>query len=105
MAKQTLTIVADYADIAPVSLQELCQIFTISPQFIQDLVNYDIIYPKDKQAKEWVFDLVHIERVKISLRLHKDLEVNLSGVAVILDLLDQVHDLQAKMQLLEKHYR
>ena len=42
--------------------------------------------------------------MKTALRLQHDLEVNLAGVALVLDLLEQLHETEEKLAVLEKHF-
>jgi chaperone modulatory protein CbpM len=100
MVKHQIVIVADYTQSTSLSLEELCEICQISPAFIQDLINYEIIHPQNNQ-----FGLVELQRIKTALRLYHDLEVNLAGIAVILDLLDKIEDLKAQNAILDRLMR
>ena|SRR3990167_19394 len=103
MAKKELIIVVDYINESMLSLDELCQICHVSPDFISDLITYEIVYPEGDTQDEWVFNVMQLQRVKTVLRLQRDLEMNLAGVAVVLDLLDEVEKLRAKAELLERY--
>ncbi|RDI41812.1 chaperone modulator CbpM [Aquicella lusitana] len=104
MAKKEIMIIADYTSDTPVSLEEICEICNISADFIQDLIEYEIVHPEGELPEEWQFDLDELQRIKTALRLQRDLEVNLAGVAVVLDLLDEMERLRARMAMLEKLY-
>jgi chaperone modulatory protein CbpM len=83
-------------------LEELCEICQINEAYLQDLVEYDVItITVPLQTVE--FDLDHLNRIKTALRLQRDLEVNMAGAALILDLLDELHDLRARADILERH--
>jgi chaperone modulatory protein CbpM len=66
-------------------------------------MSYDIIESRVGQ-KEWRFSMNDLRRIKTALRLQRDLEVNLAGVALVLDLLDQLKELETQMSLFEKHF-
>lgn len=103
MAKDaTLIIVADYAKTPRLTLDELCEICQISPGVIKELVNYAIVHPQAEE--QWYFDLEQLRRIKTALRLQHDLELNLAGVALVLDLLNEVQELRAKAEWLESHF-
>ena len=105
MNKNTLVIIADYSEgNVPLSLEELCEVCHVSSDFIHQLVEYEIIHPQGESPNEWVFDLRQLQRIKTTLRLQHDLEVNLSGIVLVLDLLEQLDKVRAKIDLLEKHY-
>jgi len=104
MAKQGLVIIADYSQETPLTLTEICHICNISGDFIRDLIEFEIIHPKGELPAEWLFELRELQRIKTALRLQRDLEVNLAGVAVVLNLLEELEDLRAQVQLLHRHY-
>ena len=104
MDKKELIIVADYSQDITITLQELCDICHLSPDDIQTFVEYDIIRPRDSRGQEWMFDMAHLQRVQMAMRLQRDLEVNLAGVGLVLTLLDEMEQLRAKAELLERHY-
>lgn len=100
MAKHELVIIADPNEI---TLQELCEICSISSDFISHLMEYEIIHPKGREPEEWVFDLAQLQRIKKAVRLQRDLDVNLAGVAVVLDLMEELQELRAEVELIHKH--
>lgn len=70
------------------SLNELSQVCSVSREYILELVDAGILEPLEFDSENWSFDGISLRRVKVSLRLQRDLEVNLPGIAVILDLLE-----------------
>ncbi|OGT35426.1 MAG: hypothetical protein A3F11_01475 [Gammaproteobacteria bacterium RIFCSPHIGHO2_12_FULL_37_14] len=102
MGNKEVMIVVNYTENA-FSLDELCEACQISPNFIGDLIEYEIICPEGETPEEWVFDMIQLQRVKTVLRLQHDLEVNLAGAAVVLDLMDELERLRAKAELLERY--
>lgn len=83
-------------------LEELCEICRINEEYLEDLVEYDVI-TITVPLEQAVFDLEQLDRIKTALRLQRDLEVNLAGAALILDLLDELHDLRTRAEILERH--
>jgi len=100
MSKKVV-IVADYTKHASLSLEELCEICQTSPDFIEHLIEYEIILPASLTG-EWRFDNEHLQRIRKAQRLQRDLEVNLAGIALVLDLLDELEEMREKADLLEK---
>ncbi|MBT9477058.1 MAG: MerR family transcriptional regulator, partial [Polaromonas sp.] len=43
----------------------------------------------------------HLQRARVALRLQTDLDVNLAGAALALELLDELDELRARVQRLE----
>lgn len=104
MAKKELIVVADYTEETILSLEEICQGCHIDSNFIIELIEYDIIHSNLKPANEHTFTLSQLKRIKTAHRLQQDLKVNLAGIAVILDLLDELEELRSRMSVIEKHY-
>jgi chaperone modulatory protein CbpM len=105
MKKNEIVIIADYSSESPMTLDELIEASRVSPDFIRNLIDYGILYQHTGTPADWEFTITHLQRVKTAERLQRDLEVNLAGVAVVLDLLDEMDELQAKINLLEKHLK
>lgn len=101
MAKKELTIVALEAD-PELSLEELCETCQITTSFICELVEYGTLEPKGVSIDAWRFDTRHLQRIQRVLRLQHDLEINLAGAALAMDLMDQIDQLKAQVELLEK---
>lgn len=104
MVKKEVMIVADYSQIEPISLDEVCQLFHISENDMHELITNEIIFPSDASANKLMFDLTQLPRIKRALRLHHDLEINFTTVALIMDLLDEMDELRTHVELIKKHY-
>jgi len=74
------------------SLAKLCRRCSLPAEEIFTLVEYGIIEPmeSDKPHIRWQFTHNSVLRVQTALRLQRDLEVNLAGAALALDLLDEI---------------
>ena|SRR5579862_1622588 len=101
MAKKDLTIVTLEAD-PELSLHELCETCHITTSFICELVEYGTLEPVGISIEEWRFSTRHLQRIQRVLRLQHDLEINLAGAALAMDLMDQIDGLKAQVELLEK---
>lgn len=105
MAKKEVIIIANYSDAKLVSFNELCEACGISPEFLEELIAHDILAAQRGALEEWTFDTDTLQRVKTAIRLRRDLQIHdLEGIALVLELLDQLNDLRTKMDLLERHY-
>ena len=101
MVKKDLTIIALEAD-PELSLEELCETCHITSDFICELVEYGTLEPKGFALESWRFDTRHLQRIQRVLRLQHDLEINLAGAVLAMDLMDQIDQLKAQVELLEK---
>lgn len=84
------------------SLQEICSICDMQTEFVIEMVNYGVIEPRGTEPQTWQFDAQALRRSKTALRLRRDLDVNLAGLALTLDLLDELNDLRQRIKLLEQ---
>lgn len=98
-----IIIIADYTEETALSVEEICEICGIEAVTIRDLIAYDIIVPSGSDPETWVFDMVQLKRLQTALRLQRDLELNLAGAALVLDLLEEMDELRAGSELLHKH--
>jgi len=57
-----------------------------------------VLEPNGEQPREWRFTGPALRRARLALRLTRDLELNPPGVALALDLLDEIEALKARLQ-------
>lgn len=76
------------------SLLEICSICTIPVETVQDMITEGLINPKGSGPRHWRFTTLEIRRIKRTLRLQRDLGINLPGCALVLDLLDELEELR-----------
>jgi chaperone modulatory protein CbpM len=102
MSKNQLVIIAEPIA-APLTLEELCELLQVDTAMINTLIEFEIIHPEVDARQQWLFDEIQLHRVQTALRLQHDLEVNLAGVALVLDLLEELKVLRTRAEFLEKH--
>ena len=79
------------------TLAELCRCFAIEAELIEDLVEQGILEPAGKRGRHWCFPASSLRRTRITLHLRRDLGVNLAGAALVLDLLERIEELDARL--------
>jgi chaperone modulatory protein CbpM len=67
---------------------------------IVELVREGVISPAGREPHCWRFSGVHMRRASVALRLQRDLGVNLAGAALVLQLLDEIETLRARLRVL-----
>lgn len=75
---------------SPLTLEELCQALTAEQEFIILLIEHEIVMPLGEQYDGWRFDSEALRRARLARNFYYDLEVNMSGIALAMDLLDQI---------------
>lgn len=102
MTKEII-IIADYTENAVLTRDEICEIFGIEESQLGDFIAYDIIVPVENESHELLFDMVQLKRMRKAMRLLRDLELNLAGASLVMQLLQELEELRAQQELLNKH--
>lgn len=76
------------------SLAQLCQACDADDQLVRELVAHGVLEPRGDAPQHWVFVGASLRRTRTALRLLRDLELNLQGAALAVDLLDEIQRLQ-----------
>lgn len=87
---------------ARLTITELCQSCDVDRTWITEMVSEGVLEPEGQSEGEWRFTAVSIRRIATARRLERDLELNTPGVALALDLLDEIEGLRARLRLLER---
>lgn len=83
---------------ARVSLVELAQCSGLPEPVLRELVEYGALSPADADAVEWAFGGDCLARARTAARLRNDLELDTSALALVLSLLEQIHELDAQVR-------
>ncbi len=85
------------------SLTDLAQRGSVHIEIIIELVEEGVLEPQGKSPEQWRFTGPDLVRLRRALNLQRDLELNLPGIALAMDLLDELDELRAKIEHLERH--
>lgn len=74
------------------SLAEFCRRCSLPAEQVLPLVEYGIVEPIETRSTHirWQFTNNSVLRAQTALRLQRDLELNLAGAALALELLDEI---------------
>ncbi|HEY8520490.1 MAG TPA: chaperone modulator CbpM [Gammaproteobacteria bacterium] len=79
------------------SLTELCRMCGLHEEAVIEMVEEGIIEPRGSDRSAWRFSGVAVTRVQRVVRLQRELEVNLPGAALALELLDEIERLRRRL--------
>jgi chaperone modulatory protein CbpM len=98
MAKSTLsgTLLDDQANY---SLKEICSTCSVHIEWVVELVEEGILEPAGDKRSQWQFSGNSISRVVVARRLQNDLEINLPGVALAIQLLEEIDQIRARLRI------
>lgn len=82
-------------DSSALTLDEICRAIHADNDLIVQLVEYHIIEPKGTAQESWIFDHVDLKRARLARNFYYDLEVNLAGIGLLLDMLDRIDALES----------
>ena len=83
------------------TLGELCRACCRHAEWIEQLVDEGILEPAGHNPAQWRFSGTSLQKAHIAMRLQRDLDINLAGVALALDLMDEIESLRAAVCRLE----
>jgi chaperone modulatory protein CbpM len=83
------------------SLAELCRASRLSAEHVIELANEGIVEPIGRSPERWQFRGISLRRIRCAQRLEEDLGVNMAGVALALDLMDELERLRVRLGRLE----
>ncbi len=87
------------------SVHEFCEICRIGQDVLVELISEGVILPQDPSDDTWVFTQRTVTRFKRAYRLQRDLDLNLSGVALSVELLEEIDQLNEEIALLKSKLR
>ena len=82
------------------TLGQLCRACGVHADWIISLVEEGIIEPQGEDMRLWRFSGASLVRARAALRIQRDLSVNLAGIALVLDLMEELESLRAHMNTL-----
>ncbi len=82
------------------SLFEFCEYGKVSAEYVIEMVNEGILEPSGASVYDWVFDAAALKRLHTTRHLQRDLDINLAGAALVLQLLEEIEMLRQRL----RHY-
>lgn len=80
------------------TLADLCHACAVHAERIIELVDAGVLEPQGREPARWIFVGTSLQRARSALRLQHDLEMNLAGTALALDLLDEISSLKTRLR-------
>jgi chaperone modulatory protein CbpM len=83
-------------------LGDFCTQLSVERSWVAELVDAGVLEPRGPDPAAWAFPASALTRARATVRLTQDLGVNLAGVAVILDLVEERRRLMRRVEELEQ---
>ncbi|MFP6849448.1 MAG: chaperone modulator CbpM [Pseudomonas sp.] len=82
--------------IMQLNIHEFCQCAELTQVTLLEIVDHGIVEPSGTTPDEWLFDNNALVAVKRARRLQSDLQIDWAGVALALQLIDELEQLRAE---------
>ena len=79
-------------------LDEICRALDVPRSLVEELAAFEVVTP-NREGSSWRLTAIEVDRVRVAHDLIDVMEVNLAGVAVVLDLRERL--LESRRQLAE----
>jgi chaperone modulatory protein CbpM len=86
-----------------ISFNEVCVKYKIPQALLTEMIEHGIFAHQTANAEHTQLNPNDLRRMESAFRLHTDLGVNLPGVALALDLLDELEAIRKELDILRKH--
>ena len=81
------------------SVSDLSRMIRVDERHIVELVEEGVLSVLEIDSSEWRFSGASLRRARVALRLEHDLGLNLPGVALALDLLEELERLRREREI------
>lgn len=83
---------------AELSLQDLCHACSTSTEWVIELVDEGVLEPIGHEQEHWRFSGPSLLRARAALRMQQDLQINLAGVALALELMEEIEAMRERLR-------
>ena len=103
MSNKTITAGILVDDASTFSYLEVCETYQITENELIDMLEYGLFEVQSNHIKNVQFDQKMLSKVQTACRLQRDLEINLPGVVLVLELLDELASIRDELNILRRH--
>lgn len=88
-----------------VTLRELCEISGAPADFVVEMVEFGILEPAAGDRTRWEFGDPAVRRSRRAVNLMRDFGINMEGLSLVLDLLEELDTSRHHVRALERLLR
>lgn len=104
MNKETLLVGVLIEETTTISFVEVCHKYNIPQELLSEMVEQGIFPDQPNKPEEIALSQKELRRIESAFRLHRDLGINLPGVALALELLEKMEKMHQELDILRKHF-
>lgn len=79
------------------SLEEICDVCAIRSEWVVELVELGVLQPRGTRRRDWRFAGDNLHTAMKARRLQRDFDLSLTGVALVLELLEEIESLRCQL--------
>ena len=80
------------------TLADLCHACSVHAERIIELVDFGVLEPQGRESTNWIFVGRSLQRARTAFRLQRDLDMDIAGTALALELLDEIDSLKTRLR-------
>lgn len=104
MSKDTLLIGVLIEETTTISFNEVCRKYNIPKELLIEMIEQGLFPNQTTQIEQITLDQKALRRLESAFRLHRDLGINMPGVALALELLEEIEKMRNELDILRKHF-
>jgi chaperone modulatory protein CbpM len=89
---------AIFEETALLTVKDLSRMCAVEERHIVEFVEEGVLSVVEIDTTEWHFTGAALRRARLALRLERDLELNLAGVALALELMEELQTLRRELK-------
>lgn len=90
---------AIFEESAVLTVKDLSRMCAVDERHIVEFVEEGVLRVVETTTTEWHFTGAALRRARLALRLERDLELNLPGVALALELMEELEQLRRELKV------
>lgn len=102
MSKDNILIGVLIEESQTFSCTEICHKYNIPEELLEELMEQGLFSNQSTEIKNLRLNQKELHRIEAAFRLHQDLEINIPGVVLAIELLEQIEQLNDELTVLGK---
>ncbi len=95
LPRYSICILEEQTDL---TLDDLCLACAVRDEQIIALVDVGVLEPQGREPARWRFGGASLHRARMALRLQRDLDIDVAGAALALQLLEEIDTLKTRLR-------
>ena len=103
MSKQNALLGVLIDESTTFSYIEVCEKYHIPEKLLIEMLEHGLFTDQSSQIEQLQLNSKELQKIEAAFRLHEDLDINLPGVVLALELLEKIEQLNNELSVLRKY--